>query len=102
MKMMESHVCTNRLRIHLEIIHPLMKFGKDFLMRNYSYMDLLSNVNAAPSKTIINPMVLSPIFVEPWSKKIRSSNSSARNPLTRDLSGLGFVELQNGHVFTTC
>ena len=33
-------------------------------------------------------------------KKIRSPNSSARNPLTRDLSGLGFVELQNGHVFS--
>ena len=24
------------------------------------------------------------------------------NPRTRDLSGLGFVELQQGHVFTTC
>ena len=29
---------------------------------------------------------------------MRSPNSSALNPLTRDLSGLGFVELQNWHV----
>ena len=43
---------------------------------------------------------MSAIFVDPWSKKIRSPNSSARNPLTRDLSGLGFVELQNGRVFS--
>ena len=30
MRMMESHVCTNRLRIHLTCIHPLMKLGNDF------------------------------------------------------------------------
>ena len=45
---------------------------------------------------------LSPIFADPWSRKMKSPNSSARSPLTRDLSGLGFTELQNGHVFTTC
>ena len=33
---------------------------------------------------------------------MRSPNSSALSPLTRDLSGLGFVQLQNGHVFTSC
>ena len=69
--------------------------------------ELLSHEKAvkcdvAPSNTIRNPKVLSPSFVDPWSRKIRSPNSSARNPLTRDLSGLGFVELQNGHVFATC
>ena len=57
--------------------------------------------DVAPTKTIRNPKVLSPIFADPWSKKIRSQNYSARNPVTRDLSGLGFVELQNGHVFIT-
>ena len=57
--------------------------------------------DVAPSKKIRNPNVLSPIFVDPWSKKIRSPNSSALNPLTRDLPGLGFVELQNGHVHST-
>ena len=65
-------------------------------------MDVLLNVNAAPSKTIRNPMVLSPIFVDPWSEKIRSPNYSALYPFTRDLSGLGCVDLRNGHVFTTC
>ena len=30
--------------------------------------------------------------------RFRDPSSSALNPLTRDLSGLGFVELQNGHV----
>ena len=34
-------------------------------------------------------------------KRMRSPSASARSPLTRDLSGLGFVELQNGHVLTT-
>ena len=32
---------------------------------------------------------------------MRSPNSSALSQLTRDLSGLGFVNLQNGQVFTT-
>ena len=58
--------------------------------------------DVAPSKTIKHEKVQSPIFVDPWSKKMRSPNSSNRNPLTRDLSGLGVVELQNGRAFTTC
>ena len=33
MRMVESHICTNRLRIHLEGIHPFMKFGNDFRWR---------------------------------------------------------------------
>ena len=37
--------------------------------------------DAAPSKTIRNPKVLSPIFADPWSRKMRSPNSSARSPL---------------------
>ena len=64
-------------------------------------MDMLLNVNAAPSKTIRNSKVVSQIVDDPWSEKIRSPNYSALYPLTRDVSGLGFVELQNGHVFTT-
>ena len=59
-------------------------------------MDMLSNVTWLHSKTVRNPKVLSPIFADPWSRKMRSPNSSARSPLTRDLSGLGFNELQNG------
>ena len=58
--------------------------------------------DVAPSKIIRNSKVLSPMFVDPWSKKTRSPTSSACNPLTRDRSGLGFVELQNGHVLTAC
>ena len=43
--------------------------------------------------SIRNLEVLSPIFVDPWSQKIRSPNCSALNPLARDLSGLCFVEI---------
>ena len=68
-------------------------------MERYSYTDMLLKCYVAPSKIIRNPKVLSPIWVDPWSKKIRSPNSSALNPLTRDLSGPGFVELQNGQGF---
>ena len=48
----------------------------------------------APSKTFKNPTVWCPIFVERWSKKMRFPNSSDLSPLTRDLSGLGLVELR--------
>ena len=41
--------------------------------------------------TIRNPKVLSPVFADPWSKKMRSPNCSAQSPLTRDLSGLGVL-----------
>ena len=58
--------------------------------------------DVAPSNTIRNPKVLSPIVADPWSRKMRSPNHSVCTPLTRDLSGLGFVKLQNGYVFTTC
>ena len=61
----------------------------EVLLRGYAV-----KCDVAPSKTRRHPKVLSPIFVEPWSKKIRSSNSSARNPLTRDLSSLGFVNAE--------
>ena len=33
MWMMESHVCTNRLRIHLKRVHPFMEFRNDFCWR---------------------------------------------------------------------
>ena len=46
--------------------------------------------------------VLSAVIAVPWSRKIRSPNSSSRSPLTRDRSGLDVIELQYGHVFTTC
>ena len=47
--------------------------------------------DVVPSKTIRNPKVLSPIFADPWSRKMRSPNSSARSPLTRNLSGLSVL-----------
>ena len=56
----------------------------------------------APSNTIKNPKGFSSIFADPWSRKMRSPNSSARSPLSRDFESLGFIALQNGHVFTTC
>ena len=33
-RMVESHICTNRLRIHLECIHPFMKFWHYFWWRS--------------------------------------------------------------------
>ena len=64
-------------------------------------MDMLSNVMWHNSKTFRNPIVFSPIFADPWSRDMRSPHSSALSPRTRDLSGLGFAELQDGRVFTT-
>ena len=71
-------------------------------MEMYSCMDTLSNVMWLHPEQKRNPKVLSPIFADPRSRKMRYPNSSARSPLTRDLSGLGFIELQNEHGFTTC
>ena len=71
-------------------------------MLRYFLHVLAVECDVAPSQIIRNPKVLSPIFADPCSEKMRSPNSSARRPLTRDLSGLGFTELQNGHVLTTC
>ena len=49
MSMMESHVCTNCPRIHLESVHPLMKFGKtsdgEVLLHGYAV-----RCDVAPSK----------------------------------------------------
>ena len=64
MRLVEGHLRKNRLRVHLESVRPLVKL--------------------APSKTMRNPKALSPIFADPWSRKMRSPNSSARSPLTRE------------------
>ena len=40
-------------------------------------MNFLLRCQVAPSSTIRNPKVWSPIFIDPWSKKLRSPNSSA-------------------------
>ena len=102
MRMMESHICTNRLRIHLESVHPFMKFGNDPWWRstltwNGCQMCCRSIQNNQKSKGFVSNFGWSMV-----QKKIRSPNYSARSPLTRDLSGVGCVELQNGEVFTTC
>ena len=65
MRMMDNHVCTNRFRVHLESVNPLMKFGNDFRCDG----DVLLHGHAvecevAPSKTKKNPKVLSPIKVD--------------------------------------
>ena len=65
------------------------------LMEKYSYLDMLSNVMPLHPRQSGIQRCLSSIFVDPWSAKTRSPNSSARDPLTRDLSSLDFVELQN-------
>ena len=44
-------------------------------------------------------VAISLLFARYSPKKMRSPNYSGRSPLTRDLSGLGFVELQNVHGF---
>ena len=42
-RMVESHICTSRLRVHLEPLHPLMKLS-NLPMERYFYKDRLSNV----------------------------------------------------------
>ena len=32
-RMVESHICTNRFRVHLERVHPLMKLSNNFRWR---------------------------------------------------------------------
>ena len=43
-RMVESHICTNRLRVHLERVHPLMKFNNHFRCSSTLCMDRLSFV----------------------------------------------------------
>ena len=89
-RMVESRICTNRFRIHVcnVSIHSWsfeITSDGDVLLRGYAV-----KWDVAPSSTIKNPRVLSSIFADPWSRKMRSLKSSARSPLTWDLSGLGF------------
>ena len=79
--------------------HEVWKMTSDGEVLLHGYA---AKCEVAPSKMFRHPEVWSPFFVDPSSKKMSSPNASALNPLTRDLSGLGFVELQHGHVFTTC
>ena len=65
-------------------------------------MDMLLNVMSLhPKQEEIESFCLQLLLIRGTRRK-RSSNSSAPNPLTRALSGLGFVELQNWHVFIIC
>ena len=67
-----------------------------------SHMDMLLIVMSLhPKQSEIKMFCLQFLSIH-CPKKIRSPNSSALHPLTRYLSGLGFLELQNGHVFTSC
>ena len=71
-------------------------------MKRYFGMDMLSKVMwLYPKQSEIRRLYVQ-FLADPCSRKMRSSNFCARSPLTRDLSGLGFTELQNGHGFTTC
>ena len=78
--MVESHICTSRLWVHLEGVHPLAKLSNNFRWEVLVHGQAVK-CDVAPSKTIRNPKVLSPIFADPWSRKMRSPNSSARSPL---------------------
>ena len=70
-------------------VHEVLKL---LLMEKYSCMDRLPHeMWHHPMQSRIQRFCLQSL-----------PTSSARSPLTRDLSGLGFVELQNRHVFTTC
>ena len=62
-------------------------------------MDMLSNVMwLHPKLSKIQRLGVQALPIHAWSRKMRSPNSSAWSPLTRGLSGLRFIELQNGHV----
>ena len=43
-RMVESHICTNRLRVHLERVYPLMNFSNYFRCGSIFCMHRLSNV----------------------------------------------------------
>ena len=54
MRFVEGHIRTNRLRVHLKSVHPLMKLSNDFRWRGTLYGHAV-NCNVDPSKTIKNP-----------------------------------------------
>ena len=75
---------------------------QDLPTDRYFCMDRLSIVMCFQSKQSKISKFLSPGHCRSMDQQMGSLNYSALSPLTRDLSGLGFTELQNGHVFTTC
>ena len=63
-------------------------------------MDMLSNVMwLHPKISEVERFCLQFLPIH-GPKKMRSPNYTAKSPLTRELSGLGLIELQNGNVFT--
>ena len=81
-------------RVHRTCVHPLMKFGKDFwwrcsLMLIFCWMWCHSKFQGVFSN-----------FRGSMVRKDEISNFFAPNRPTRDLSGLGFVELKNGRPWT--
>ena len=77
MRMMEGQICTSRLRVRLESVHPLMKLSNDFRWRGTLARICCQNVMWLHSKRTEIQRFLSPIFVDPWSKKKGFPNSSA-------------------------
>ncbi len=55
------------------------EFWKWLPMERY-LLGFAAHCDVAPSETMGNPKVLSPILGEPWSKQISSSNFTALNP----------------------
>ena len=77
-RMVESHIYTNRLRVHPERVHPLMilpiTLDVEILLHGKAV-----KCDVTPSNVIRIPKVWSPIFGDPWFRKMRSPNSSVRN-----------------------
>ena len=70
----EGLIRINRLQVHLERVHPFMNFGNDFRWREVLLHGHAVKCDVAPPKTIRNPKVLSPIFANPWTRKMRFPN----------------------------
>ena len=85
-RIVESHICTNCLRIHLERVRPL-------IFEVVKLLPMLSNGTwLHPEKTEICFQSLPTQDL----KNMRSPNFSARRPLTRDLTGFALLNCRMG------
>ena len=101
MRMVKGHICANLLRIHLKCVPPLMKLGHDFGWRGtltWTCCQMRRSTIEQNQKSEGLIFNLCRIMIQ----EDEISKFTARSPLTHDQSGLGFAEMQDGQVFTTC
>ena len=102
-RMVKSNICTNRLRAHLERVHPLMKLSNTFRTRSTFCMDRLSNVMwLHPKQSEIRECCLQslPILVSTFFCPKSAHARSFRSRLSRNCrTGMSSPRVHGGHIF---